>query len=89
MAKTIRFPYVHYFPVISCVEALGLIHKCVGCEYSLYSHIQRLVVELNSNTVRMIKIAHFSVGKLLLHHYESDLAHTSDRYSSVIELYLS
>ena len=31
----------------------------------------------------------FSVAKLLLRHYESDLAHTSDRCSSVIELYLS
>ena len=37
-------------------------------------------------TARMINIAHFSVGKLLLHHYKSDLAHTSDRYSSVIEM---
>ena len=31
----------------------------------------------------------FYVGKLLLHHYMSDLAHTSDRCSSVIELHLS
>ena len=33
--------------------------------------------------------ASLSVGKLLLHHYKSGLAHTSDRCSSVIELYLS
>ena len=33
--------------------------------------------------------ASLSVGKILLHHYKSDLAHTSDRYSSVIELHLS
>ena len=39
--------------------------------------------------VRMISTARFSVGKLLLHHYKSDLAHISDMYSSVIELYLS
>ena len=40
-------------------------------------------------TVRMIEMPRFSVAKLLLHHYKSDLAHTSDRCSSVIELYLS
>ena len=40
-------------------------------------------------TLRMISIARFSVGKLLLHHYKSDLDHISDRCSSVIELYLS
>ena len=33
--------------------------------------------------------ASLSVGKLLLHHYKSDLGHTSDRYCSVIKLYLS
>ena len=41
------------------------------------------------DTARMILIAHFSVHILLLHHYKSDLAHTSYRYSLVIELYLS
>ena len=40
-------------------------------------------------TVMLIEIAHFSVGKLLLHHYRRNLAHISDRCSSVIELYLS
>ena len=40
-------------------------------------------------TVRMIEMPRFSVGKVLLHHYKSDLAHISDRCSSVIELYLS
>ena len=40
-------------------------------------------------TVMLIEMPCFSVAKLLLHHYNSDLAHTSDRYSSVIELYLS
>ena len=33
--------------------------------------------------------ASLSVGKLLLHHYKSDLAHISDKYSSVIGMYLS
>ena len=33
--------------------------------------------------------ASHSVGKLLLHHYKSDLAHTSDSYSLVIGLYKS
>ena len=37
-------------------------------------------------TVRMIEIAHFSVHILLLHHYESDLAHISDFDSLVIGL---
>ena len=40
-------------------------------------------------TVRMNEMPRFYVGKLLLHHYKSDLAHISDMYSSVIELYLS
>ena len=40
-------------------------------------------------TVMLIEMPRFSVAKLLLHHYKSDLAHTSDRCSSVIELYLS
>ena len=31
----------------------------------------------------------FSVGKLPLHHYKSDLAHILDRYSSVIGIDLS
>ena len=48
IAKTIRFPYVQYFPVISCVEELGSIHMCVECADSLYPYIQYLVIELNS-----------------------------------------
>ena len=40
-------------------------------------------------TVRMIEMPRFYVGKLLLHHYKSDLAHTSYGCSSVIEMYLS
>ena len=42
----------------------------------------------NSSNVWMILTARFSLHILLLHHYKSDLAHTSDRYSLVIELYL-
>ena len=38
-------------------------------------------------TVWMNEMPRFYVGKLLLHHYKSDLAHTSDLYSLVIELY--
>ena len=41
------------------------------------------------DTARMISIAHFSVHILLLHHYKSDLAHISERYISMTELYLS
>ena len=37
----------------------------------------------------LIEMPRFSVAKLLLHHYKSDLAHTSDRCISVIELYFS
>ena len=40
-------------------------------------------------TVLLISTARFSVHILLLHHYKSDLAHISDKYISVIELYLS
>ena len=36
------------------------------------------------STVRMISTAHFSVGKLVLHHYKRDLAHLSDFDSLVI-----
>ena len=35
----------------------------------------------------LIEMPRFSVAKLLLHHYKSDLAHISDLYSLVIELY--
>ena len=37
----------------------------------------------------LIEMPRFSVGKLLLHQYKSDLAHISDLYSLVIELYKS
>ena len=40
-------------------------------------------------TVLLISIARFSVHILLLHHYKSDCAHTSESCSLVIELYLS
>ena len=40
-------------------------------------------------TVMLIEMPRFYVGKLLLHHYKSDLAHLSDLYSLVIELYKS
>ena len=38
-------------------------------------------------TVRMIEMPRFSVAKLLLHQYRSDLAHISDLYSLVIGMY--
>ena len=47
------------------------------------------VLASSSCTVWLVSTARFSVHILLLHHYRSDLAHTSDRCSSVIELYLS
>ena len=47
------------------------------------------VQSLYCSTVRMNEMPRFYLAKLLLHHYRSDLAHTSDRCSSVIELYLS
>ena len=40
-------------------------------------------------TVWLISTARFSVHILLLHHYESDLAHISNRYSSGIGMYRS
>ena len=40
------------------------------------------------NTVRMISTGRSSVHILLLRHYKSNLAHISDRYNSVIGLYL-
>ena len=40
-------------------------------------------------TVMLIEMPRFSVAKLLLHHYKSDLAHISDLYSLVIGLYKS
>ena len=39
-------------------------------------------------TVMLIEMPRLYVGKLLLHYYRSDLAHTSDTCSSVIELHL-
>ena len=51
ISKTIRFPYVYYFNIISCVEALGLVHTYVGCTDSLYAYIQWLLVQLNSYTL--------------------------------------
>ena len=39
--------------------------------------------------VRMIEMPRFYVGKQLLHHSESDLAHILDLYSLVIEVYKS
>ena len=54
IAKIIRFPYVSYFPIISYVKALGLIRSFIGCMYSLYSHIQSLVVELISYALTVL-----------------------------------
>ena len=59
--------------------------------YSLLVHRTCFIVRrfISQPTVQMISTARFSVGKLLLHHYKSDLALISVKYSSVIELYLS
>ena len=46
--KTVQIPYDHYFTVIQCVKALGLIYTRVGWSDSSYSHIKCLAVELNS-----------------------------------------
>ena len=54
--KTIQFTYVHYFPVISSVEVLGLIHTCIACVYYLYLNIKRLVYELNSYTLAVFNL---------------------------------
>ena len=50
-----------------------------------------LIIYLDENiyTVMLIEMPRFSVAKLLLHHYKSDLAHISDLYSLVIGLYKS
>ena len=44
--------FVHfYFSIISCAEVLNLILDFLECTYSLYTHIQCLVVELNYYTL--------------------------------------
>ena len=49
---------------------------------SKYLIIERKVFELYfiviSSSVMLIEMPHFSVGKLLLHHYKSHLAHISE-----------
>ena len=57
------------------------------CLYQLINAFTILGVP--DRTVRMIDMPCFYVGKLRLHHYKSDLAHTSDLYSLVIGLYKS
>ena len=42
-----------FFSLISCAEVLNLILDFLECTYSLYTHIQCLVVELNSNTLTL------------------------------------
>ena len=63
------------------------------CWIFVYKNVSQIVLLfakcLAFCTVWMNGMPRFYVGKLLLHHYKSDLAHTSDRCSSVIELYLS
>ena len=65
IAKTIWLTYVYSFPFKSCAEALVLIHKCVGCADSSYSHIQRLFVKLNS-CVLTVMIAERSFSRFLV-----------------------
>ena len=58
--------------------------------FLIFTAMYRVVLFMEySYTVMLIEMPRFSVAKLLLHHYKSDLAHTSHRYSSVINLYLS
>ena len=58
---------------------------------SVFTHTVRMIstARFSVHTVWMISTARFSVGKLLLYHYKSNLAHISDLYSLVIELYKS
>ena len=64
------------------------------CPFSIvqtFSKIKTVLIEciIMTYTVWLVSTARFSVHILLLHHYKRNLAHISDRYSSVIELHLS
>ena len=71
------------------VLALRSAHATKFVQIKLASCLKKWECYKNTSTVRMNEMPRFYVAKLLLHHYRSDLAHTSDRCSSVIELYLS
>ena len=69
-------------PTFMAFSQVGLIGKpAAECKYITSASMM--------GTVWMNEMPRFYVGKLLLHHYKSDLAHTSDRYSSMTELHLS
>ena len=78
-----------FFNSLAFVFASGAINETssppiliVNCK-AKYSAFKRAQEE---RTVMLIEIPRFSVGKLLLHHYKSDLAHISDFDSLVIGL---
>ena len=70
---------------ISKLDAGKSKRLCFHQKYSVTT-VQLIILSLVWPTVRMIEIAHFSVHILLLHHYESNLAHISDFDSLVIGL---
>ena len=78
--------YTMYIIWTKCYIYMGISVDITGRVYIRMYLLTR--VDCNS-TVWLVLTARFSVGKLLLHHYKSTLAHISDRCSSVIELYLS
>ena len=78
--------------VISILSVINVILRKSVCWYrdgfsSIFRYFLQVVVV--GSTVMLIEMPRFSVAILLLHHYKSDLAHTTDRWSLVIELYLS
>ena len=86
-ANLYHFAYDIHLPSYIALEFIIIIDRAVGAPV----HSRYVIDGMNATdkcTVMMNEMPRFYVGKLLLHHYKSDLAHTSDRCSSVIELYL-
>ena len=50
-----------------------------NCETISKTSLKEREKHTGVRTVMLIEMPRFSVAKLLLHHYKSDLAHTSDR----------
>ena len=80
------FEYYLYYIIFRHISFFSII---IFWSYEIYAFFMDSSLCSRYTTVMLIEMPRFSVAKLLLHHYKSDLAHTSDRCSSVIELYLS
>ena len=71
-----RRPYFGTFYIIPLsVKLLKMLVDLIIVQ--VHSSCCRLIAQF-VHTVWLIRIAHFSVGILLLHHYKSDFAHLSD-----------